>query len=64
MLCHILYVSYTTGDMLGRLFSLATFHELVDAFIVTVSIIFFAVPEGLDRAITIVLTYSVGKMKD
>lgn len=64
MLGHILYGAYITGDMFGKLFSLGTFHELVDAFIIAVSIIVVAVPEGLPLAVTIALAYSVGKMKD
>lgn len=51
-------------DFVGSLFTLATLHELVDAFIVAVSIIVVAVPEGLPLAVTIALAYSVGKMKD
>lgn len=64
MLCHILFDAYSTGDMFGKLFSLETVHELVDAFIIAVSIIVVAVPEGLPLAVTIALAYSVGKMKD
>ena len=41
-----------------------TLHHLVEAFIIAVSIIVVAVPEGLPLAVTIALAYSVGKMKD
>lgn len=64
MMGHLLYGAYSTGDMLGSLLTLSTFHELVEAFIVAVSIIVVAVPEGLPLAVTIALAYSVGKMKD
>ena len=64
MLCHFLYGAYTSGDFIGRLFTLETFNELVEAFIIAVSIIVVAVPEGLPLALTIALAYSVGKMKD
>jgi Ca2+ transporting ATPase len=37
---------------------------LVGYFIVAVSIVVIAVPEGLPLAVTISLAYSVGKMKD
>lgn len=64
MLGHILYDAYATGDMLGSLFRIDTLHHLVEAFIIAVSIIVVAVPEGLPLAVTIALAYSVGKMKD
>lgn len=37
---------------------------IVNYFIIAVSIIVIAVPEGLPLAVTITLAYSVGKMKD
>ena len=40
------------------------FRKVVDYFIIAVSIIVMAVPEGLPLAVTISLAYSVGKMKD
>jgi Ca2+ transporting ATPase len=64
MLCHIIYGAYATGDMVGSLLNLNTFNLLVEAFIVAVSIIVVAVPEGLPLAVTIALAYSVGKMKE
>ena len=39
-------------------------HHIVEAFIIAVSIIVVAVPEGLPLAVTIALAYSVGKMKE
>jgi Ca2+ transporting ATPase len=38
--------------------------EIVRYFIIAVSIIVMAVPEGLPLAVTIALAYSVGKMKN
>lgn len=38
--------------------------KIVNYFIIAVSIIVIAVPEGLPLAVTITLAYSVGKMKD
>ena len=64
MLGHILYGAYASGDFIGSLFSLNTLLHLVDAFIISVSIIVVAVPEGLPLSVTIALAYSVGKMKD
>lgn len=61
MLGHILYGA--SGDW-SSLISLNTVHELVEAFIISVTIIVVAVPEGLPLAVTIALAYSVGKMKD
>jgi Ca2+ transporting ATPase len=60
---HIIYGAYASGDFLGHLWNLQTLHHLVDAFIIAVSIIVVAVPEGLPLAVTIALAYSVGKMK-
>jgi Ca2+ transporting ATPase len=36
----------------------------LDHFIVAITVIVVAVPEGLPLAVTIALAYSVGKMKD
>ncbi len=44
MLGHILYGAYSTGDFVEGLFNLGTLHQLVEAFIVAVSIIVVAVP--------------------
>lgn len=41
-----------------------TFNHIVNYFIIAVSIVVIAVPEGLPLAVTISLAYSVGKMKD
>ena len=44
--------------------SMRTVKELIADFIVGISIIVVAVPEGLPLAVTIALAYSVSKMKD
>jgi Ca2+ transporting ATPase len=64
MLGHIFHAAYSSGDFVGSLFNLGTLNHLVEAFIVAVSIIVVAVPEGLPLAVTIALAYSVGKMKE
>jgi len=44
--------------------NLKTLSFIIDAFMIGVTIIVVAVPEGLPLAVTIALAYSVGKMKD
>lgn len=41
-----------------------TIHEIIEYFIIAVSIVVVAVPEGLPLSVTIALAYSVGKMKE
>lgn len=49
----------------GRcVFCYGTLNLLVSYFIIAVSIVVIAVPEGLPLAVTISLAYSVGKMKE
>ena len=43
-------------------FSLTTLNGMLNAFILGVTIIVVAVPEGLPLAVTISLAYSVGQM--
>lgn len=43
---------------------LDTLREAVSAFMIAVTIVVVAVPEGLPLAVTIALAFSVGKMKD
>lgn len=64
MLGHIVYAAYQSNNFASHLFNLDTLLHVVDAFIIAVSIIVVAVPEGLPLAVTIALAYSVGKMKD
>lgn len=44
--------------------TLDNFSEILGYFIIGVTIIVVAVPEGLPLAVTLALAYSVGKMKD
>ena len=64
MVGHLLYELATSGDFVANLLRFETLDVIIDAFIVSVSIIVVAVPEGLPLAVTIALAYSVGKMKD
>jgi Ca2+ transporting ATPase len=45
-------------------FSIEFINDLVEYFIIAVSIVVIAVPEGLPLAVTISLAYSVGKMRE
>lgn len=53
-----------TPSFTAAFFSMKTVKELIADFIVGISIIVVAVPEGLPLAVTIALAYSVSKMKD
>ena len=64
MFVHYIYDCFQTDDPIGHLISIETLHEVIDYFIIAVSIIVVAVPEGLPLAVTIALAYSVNKMKD
>jgi len=64
MLLHYIYDCYMDGNFSKDFLSIATVHELIDYFIIAVSIIVVAVPEGLPLSVTIALAYSVGKMKE
>jgi len=46
------------------LFTIENLQEVVGYFIIGVTIIVVAIPEGLPLAVTIALAYAVGKMKD
>jgi Ca2+ transporting ATPase len=61
LVLHLLYDCF-----LGRraLFSIEFLDGLIEYFIIAVSIIVIAVPEGLPLAVTISLAYSVGKMRE
>ena len=50
----VLFSGFSGGDI----------SEILDAFIIMVTIIVVAVPEGLPLAVTLSLAYSVGKMKE
>lgn len=64
MLGHMIHGMTQSENFLESLLSMNTLHELVEAFIISVTVIVVAVPEGLPLAVTIALAYSVGKMKD
>lgn len=64
MILHYIYDCFQTGIFLDSFFSIDTIHELIEYFIIAVSIVVVAVPEGLPLSVTIALAYSVGKMKD
>ncbi|CAD8093207.1 unnamed protein product [Paramecium sonneborni] len=51
-------------DHKHELFTLKSLQLIIEAFMIGVTIIVVAVPEGLPLAVTIALAYSVGKMKD
>jgi magnesium-transporting ATPase (P-type) len=55
---------YRTPSFKKAFLRMKTVKELVADFIVGISIIVVAVPEGLPLAVTIALAYSVSKMKD
>lgn len=44
MFAHLLYDVYLSGDFVGNLFSYHTLNVLIDAFIISVSIVVVAVP--------------------
>jgi len=46
------------------LFIFENFKEVLGFFILAITIVVVAVPEGLPLAVTIALAYSVGKMKE
>lgn len=64
MLLHFVYDCVASGQPLSSFLTGETAEELVEYFIIAVSIVVVAVPEGLPLAVTIALAYSVGKMKD
>ena len=61
LLIHLLIDIFNEGRCF---FCFDTFNYVVNYFIIAVSIVVIAVPEGLPLAVTISLAYSVGKMKD
>ena len=64
MFIHYIYDCFMSEDFFGMFLSMDTMHEFIEYFIIAVSIVVVAVPEGLPLAVTIALAYSVGKMKD
>lgn len=58
----ILYVIYESAKR--GAWDAESFRGVIDSFIIAVTIVVVAVPEGLPLAVTLSLAYSVGKMKD
>ena len=63
MFIHYVYDVAMTGDFVANFFTSETLHEVIEYFIIAISIIVVAVPEGLPLSVTIALAYSVGKMR-
>jgi P-type Ca2+ transporter type 2B len=61
LLCHFIYDNITLDRCW---FCASSCNMIVGYFIIAVSIVVMAVPEGLPLAVTISLAYSVGQMKD
>ena len=64
MFVHYIYDCFTSGSFVESFVSVDTIHEVIEYFIIAVSIVVVAVPEGLPLSVTIALAYSVGKMKE
>lgn len=61
LICHIVYDTYEADA------GFATYEflqQIIKAFMIAITIIVVAVPEGLPLAVSIALAYSVNKMKD
>lgn len=63
MFLHYLYDCAMEGSFVETFVSMETVNEVIEYFIIAVSIVVVAVPEGLPLSVTIALAYSVGKMK-
>ena len=64
MFVHYIYDCFAEGNFVESFVSIETINEVIEYFIIAVSIVVVAVPEGLPLSVTIALAYSVGKMKD
>ena len=64
MFIHLIYDCFMEGNFVEAFVSMDTVNEVIEYFIIAVSIVVVAVPEGLPLSVTIALAYSVGKMKD
>jgi len=64
MFIHYIYDCFAEGSFVESFVSVETIHEVIEYFIIAVSIVVVAVPEGLPLSVTIALAYSVGKMKE
>lgn len=63
MFLHYIYDCFKEESFIDAFVSVTTVHEFIEFFIIAVSIVVVAVPEGLPLSVTIALAYSVGKMK-
>lgn len=61
MTLHLIIEKLYLGE---PVFNIELINHLVEYFIISVTVVVVAVPEGLPLAVTIALAYSVGKMKD
>ena len=59
LVVYVIIDAFQQGEWSGD-----SWHGLITSFIIAVTIIVVAVPEGLPLAVTLSLAYSVGKMKD
>ena len=64
MFVHYIYDCFAEGSFVESFVSVETINEVIEYFIIAVSIVVVAVPEGLPLSVTIALAYSVGKMKE
>ena len=64
MFIHYIYDCSMEESFVDSFLSVTTVHEIIEFFIIAVSIVVVAVPEGLPLSVTIALAYSVGKMKE
>lgn len=64
MFVHYIYDCFQEENFVDTFMSMGTLEEIVEYFIIAVSIVVVAVPEGLPLSVTIALAYSVGKMKE
>lgn len=64
MFIHYIYDCFQEGSFVESFVSVETIHQIIEYFIIAVSIVVVAVPEGLPLSVTIALAYSVGKMKE
>ncbi len=61
MTLHLFIEILVDGD---SFFTIQVLDAILEHFVIAVTVIVVAVPEGLPLAVTISLAYSVGKMKD
>ncbi|KAL4483880.1 hypothetical protein ABPG72_013886 [Tetrahymena utriculariae] len=62
MFANLMYTIYSSNDPNVKLFSIDTLSEILDYFIVGITVVVIAVPEGLPLAVTLSLAYAVSRM--